>query len=160
MNYGEILTGKETDLAMYGEYYVGSDKLSEIYEHPENCVVGRLTSYTDYLFLITVDGENCQGARAFQYVRRVINKPKRRPYINTAEMIDDFKKRFGAKKVPPYANPLIWICDSKRRDELLVLGFCEYGSMVRLSNKMVGVYELYENYTYLDGSPCCILEEE
>lgn len=80
-----------------------------------------------------------------------------RPYKNTEEMIEDFKKRFNAK-VPPYAMPMIWV---KRKDgsnlAKLITGFRD--KWVEIIISVWDMHNLFEDYTYLDGSPCGMNEE-
>ena len=90
---------------------------------------------------------------------RIKPKPTYRPYKDTEEMIADFKKRFNAK-VPPYAMPMIWV---KRKDDSDIAKLItEFGySCVWLSINPVGITmsKLFQDYAYLDGSPCGIKEE-
>lgn len=82
----------------------------------------------------------------------------RRPYINTTEMIDDFKKRFNVKDWPNHAMPLIWIRNPTTDVTGLVFAFRPYHVITYAGIEALS--ELYKNYTYLDGSPCGVLEEE
>ena len=90
---------------------------------------------------------------------RIKSEPTYRPYKNTDEMIEDFKRRFNAK-VPPYAMPMIWV---KRKDDSdFAKLITEFGySCVWLSVNPVGITmsKLFQDYTYLDGSPCGMKEE-
>lgn len=90
---------------------------------------------------------------------RIKPESKYRPYKDTDEMIADFKRRFNAK-VPPYAMPMIWV---KRKDDSdFAKLITEFGySCVWLSVNPVGITmsKLFQDYTYLDGSPCGMKEE-
>lgn len=93
----------------------------------------------------------------FYYVEEPEEK-KFRPYKDTDEMIEDFKKRFNVN-VPPYAMPLIWIKTKGADKKYLIVRFA---SALTISLN-VEVYtptleDLAEGYTYLDGSPCGIEE--
>lgn len=88
---------------------------------------------------------------------------KWRPYKDTNEMIRDFLNRYNSYNdncYPnnPMYNPLIWITYKECNTKTLIVFFLE---------KEVGFYELenyqtletiFEDYTYLDGSPCGIKE--
>lgn len=86
--------------------------------------------------------------------KMVNKKPQYRPYKDTDEMIADFKERFNVK-VPPYAMPMIWVTDGAVCSLITdifpeeVLIYCDKESMK----------DLFEDCTYLDGSPCGIKEE-
>lgn len=79
-----------------------------------------------------------------------------RPYKDTDEMIEDFKKRFNVK-VPAYDMPMIWISYKDIMDCRLITGFM--GNAVILTLSAVGMGNLFDCYTYLDGSPCGMKEE-
>ena len=83
---------------------------------------------------------------------------KLRPYRDSDEMIEDFKKRFNVK-VQPYEMPLIWIKIKDTDKKYLVVRFA---SALTICHN-VEVYtltleDLVKCYTYLDGSPCGIEE--
>ena len=81
---------------------------------------------------------------------------KYRPYKDTDEMIEDFKKRFNAK-VPPYAMPMIWVRNKTFKDCRLITVFRDKVVMIIVSGE--DMKELFKDYTYLDGSPCGMKEE-
>lgn len=86
-------------------------------------------------------------------------KEEFRPYRDSDEMVEDFKKRFNVC-VQPYEMPLIWIKIKDTDKKYLVVRFA---SSVTICHN-VEVYtitfeDLAEGYTYLDGSPCGIEEE-
>lgn len=85
-----------------------------------------------------------------------------RPYKDTDEMIEDFKKRYNSyggwsgKDNPMYC-PLIWVqnvCGQRR------LVTCLNGNTVHISGqkKDFTLEEFADTYFYLDGSPCGIEE--
>ena len=77
-----------------------------------------------------------------------------RPYDNSAEMIADFIDRFKVN-CPEYCEPLIWVKSKKTGYRHLITTF--YGSTVMLNTDSpvcCSLWQLYEFYTYLDGSPC------
>lgn len=91
---------------------------------------------------------------SFDY--RIKPESKYRPYKDTEEMIEDFKKRFNAK-VPPYAMPMIWVRNKTFKDCRLITVFRDKVVMIIVSGE--DMKELFKDYTYLDGSPCGMKEE-
>ena len=79
-----------------------------------------------------------------------------RPYKDTDEMIVDFKKRFSVE-VPPYAMPTIWVEYKTLKERKLITGFKD--KVVVITASVWGMDDLFEDYTYLDGSPCGMKEE-
>lgn len=83
---------------------------------------------------------------------------KLRPYRDSDEMVEDFKKRFNVK-VQPYEMPLIWIKIKDTDKKYLVVRFAS--ALTICHNVEVNtptLEDLVEGYTYLDGSPCGIEE--
>ena len=90
---------------------------------------------------------------SFDY--RIKPEEKYRPYKDTDEMIEDFKRRFNVQ-VPAYSMPEIWVRDegSKVRSHVSVF----YAYMVVIRDATLWLDALLENFTYLDGTPCGIME--
>jgi len=90
---------------------------------------------------------------------RVKPGEKYRPYKNTDEMVEDFRKKVGMG-FPKLFLPSIWI---KRKDNsdfaslITEFGYsCVWHSVIQ---EGVSLKVLFQDYTYLDGSPCGIKEE-
>lgn len=79
---------------------------------------------------------------------------KFRPYKDTDEMIEDFSKRYKAN-VPSYGMPLIWL-KSDFGNKFLIIAFTN--DSVKTDKGYCLLQEVFEKYTYLDGSPCGIEE--
>lgn len=97
---------------------------------------------------------------ALFYLTEEPREKKLRPYMDTDEMIEDFEKRFNVN-VQPYEMPLIWVKTKGADKKYLIVRFA---SALTICHN-VEVYtptleDLVEGYTYLDGSPCGIEEEE
>lgn len=105
----------------------------------------------------------------FYFVEEPEKKP--RPYSNPEEMIEDFKKRYNSYggwsgKDNPMYNPLIWIKSKATGFRHLVTdygdndncGHCNK-SCIWIGTLPIKFKELYERYTYLDGTPCGIKED-
>lgn len=74
-----------------------------------------------------------------------------RPYKDCDEMIKDFKQRFNTV-CPPYALPLIWIKDICAKSLITDFGVQGDDCMVCLGASNYDMEELFNDFTYLDGS--------
>lgn len=81
-------------------------------------------------------------------------EPKSRPFEDTAELILHYQQHFNVV-CPPYAEPLIWIKD-KDDDRYLIKRYSE--ECVFVDTLCLTMKELFEDYVFLDGSPCGIKE--
>ena len=98
----------------------------------------------------------------------LVEEPKEkkfRPYKNTDEMVEDFKKRYNSYggwsgKNNPMYSPLIWIKKGTVKNSYLITRFSEkkVTFILECSIYSMPLYALFEDYTYLDGSPCGIEE--
>lgn len=85
-------------------------------------------------------------------------KPKEkpsRPFEETAELILHYQQHFNTV-CRPYAEPLIWVKKKYGEARFLITGFDIL--VVHLEGSFIDMKELFENYTFLDNSPCGILE--
>lgn len=154
MKYGEILDYRTKDKAVVGKKYILSDYLFFISNSPEDCAVCILAEV----------GENknfpflSEFGFHFQFAREIIEEePKYRPYKDVAEMIEDFKKRTRLVTYD-FCYPSIWIKSCDGFVSLITeFGFgCVWSSVHQVG---ISMKELFDSYTYLDGSPCGIKEE-
>ena len=92
---------------------------------------------------------------------------KFRPYKDTDEMVEDYKRRYnsyggGHGKNNPMYNPLVWVtAKGVEKNKYLVTRFSDSEKVTM--NFEASVYTiklriLFDDYTYLDGSPCGIEE--
>lgn len=88
--------------------------------------------------------DEVKSAYAFAYL--VERKPSYRPYENIDEMIEDWKSRFSSD-IPDYAMPLIWLQNTVTKAVSLMTSF------LVIDDKRRRFDDLFDNYTYLDGSP-------
>lgn len=89
----------------------------------------------------------------FYLVEEPVEEPveeKWRPYKDTDEMIHDFCIRFTLKL------PLIWVKSKLAGIKRLVNGYDV--NAIYFDNTSIILKSLFEDYTYLDGSPCGIKE--
>ena len=71
-----------------------------------------------------------------------------RPFEDVAELMLYYQQHFNAV-CPPYAEPLIWVKD-KSDNRYLITGYDE--KCVYLENIWIEMKDLFEKYTFLDGS--------
>lgn len=141
-----------------------ADNIAEL----QRCVFNEDKDYIFTIKEIATDDENYRfladnysGNETSWNLFYLVEEPKEkklRPYRDSDEMVEDFKKRFNVK-VQPYEMPLIWIKIKDTDKKYLVVRFAS--SLTICTN--VDVYtpklkDLVECYTYLDGSPCGIEE--
>ena len=119
----------------------------------------------------TIEHKNKDGDKWFEvstpswnwrdYDYRVKEEPKYRPYKDTEEMINDFCERFGVKRTN-FGEPFIWV---KSKDvgiliirKCLITEFYLKAVILGSNNEVSHLSELFDDYTYLDGSLCGKLE--
>ena len=166
----ESLSADDVKIGSKGYCADSLANLKTIVENEVRLAYGEVTrindKYCPYRFRI----DNITD-KAFFYLVEELKEKKPRPYSNPEEMIEDFKKRYnsyggwGGKDNPMY-NPLIWI---KSKDTGFRHLITDYGdddncghcnkSCIWIGTLPINFKELYENYTYLDGTPCGIKEE-
>lgn len=97
----------------------------------------------------------------------LVEEPKEkqfRPYKDTDEMIEDFKRRYNSYggwsgKDNPMYNPLIWIKTKGADNKYLIVRFASALTICLNTEVFTLTFEdLVEGYTYLDGTPCGIEE--
>ena len=94
-----------------------------------------------------IDSKACVGCEHSED-----GKPEYKPYESISEFVQDFQERFRIKYNPSWSMPMIWVRGKNTGNCYLVTGiFPEDG--VRLSIGLYSLNELFNGYTYLDGSP-------
>ena len=94
----------------------------------------------------------------------LVEEPKEkkfRPYKDTDEMIEDFKKRYNSYggwsgKNNPMYNPLIWIKNKAIKGKYLIVNY--YENEIVILGEVHSMKAFFNRFTYLDGSPCGIEE--
>ena len=160
-----VYTSVNADEVKVGSKGYFADNIAEL----QRCVFNEDKDYFFTIKEIATDDENYRfladnysGNEASWNLFYLVEEPKEkelRPYRDSDEMVEDFKKRFNVK-VPPYEMPLIWIKIKDTDKKYLIVRFA---SALTICHN-VEVYtptleDLVEGYTYLDGSPCGIEEE-
>ena len=90
------------------------------------------------------------------YDYRVKEEPKYRPYVDTEEMINDFCERFGVKRTN-FGEPFIWIMH--KTCKRLIISYDVNSVYVQYCSEIenITMQELLDNFTYLDGSICGVI---
>jgi hypothetical protein len=96
------------------------------------------------------------GNFPFAYLVEQVKEKKYRPYKDTSEMISDFCNRFVKRTFDASELPMIWIMDKSTIIKSLITDFLKY--KINISNVGITLSELFDGYTYLDGSPCGVEE--
>lgn len=97
----------------------------------------------------------------FFYLVAEPGEEKWRPYKDTNEMIRDFLNRYNSYNdncYPnnPMYNPLIWIRHKISNETALIMYYAD--GLVSINSIFASIQAIFEDYTYLDGSPCGIKE--
>lgn len=90
----------------------------------------------------------CDGIK----FKKVEKKPKYRHYTNTEEMIADWEERFKPTDWPSHSMPLIWVKFLPTSQRALITAYNIFSVVFGETREDLG--DLFDNYTYLDGSPC------
>lgn len=154
MKYGKVLDFRTKDKAVVGKKYVYNNIFYKIANSPETCFIGVLERVRENEGLPFV----FQDDYNHQFIREIIEEqPKYRPYKDTDEMVEDFKKRTRLVTYD-FCYPSIWIKSCDGFVSLITeFGFgCVWSSVHQVG---ISMKELFDSYTYLDGSPCGIKEE-
>lgn len=87
-----------------------------------------------------------------------IRKKKWRPFKNIRELKDTWSDKAGMSA--DYEEPLIWIRDKKRPDiTRLITGFNGGSKCVAIAGEWRIFEALFDEYEFLDGTPCGVVEE-
>lgn len=153
MKYGEILDFRTQDKAVVGKKYVFSDNLYYISTSPEN--------YDDGILARVGEDENfpflSQEGYMYQFAREIIEEEsKYRPYKNTNELKADFFK--DCPDMGKRHRPAIWVV-TDTGPEIQIEGFYDNCKEVLINGKHYSMQELFDCFTYLDGTPCGIKED-
>lgn len=82
-------------------------------------------------------------------------KDKFRPFNNTKELIECWAQKIGYRE-KACTMPLIWIKSKTNGYVESVVGFSLATVSIKSCACVISMYELFNNYTFLDDSPCGI----
>ena len=98
--------------------------------------------------------EGCDYVYSLAYLVERKGEKHFRPYKDTDEMIADYKKRFnGCRSI--YGFPPIWF---KRKIGGVYSITAYYLDVVIFGDRRCTLKEIFDNYTYLDDTPCGVEE--
>lgn len=155
MKYGPIICDPNSEEAknLLGKKVIANDCYSCL-SAPNNGldikVLDRIAKSYVHPFIAAYNG-SCLG---YAFIREVIEEPpKYHPYESCDEMVEDFKKRFcNHTAIPQFAMPLIWVMTKSLKPKMLITSYDgEFVTLEGVYNK--SLEELFDRYTYLDGSP-------
>lgn len=143
------------------------------YEDAYNMLVVHIRSAEHSHPIVAVDCEN-EDICCFKHCTEIVlektepeieeaaaDKKRYRPYKNSDEMIEDFKKRYNSyggwsgKNNPMYC-PLIWIVHKTTRNKSLIASYPDRN--VQIASGFSNLESLFKGFTYLDGTPVGIKE--
>lgn len=165
LNADEVKEGSEG-------YFANNFKgLKDIIAHEFNECYGKISKIKTegHSLRFLKEDDYCFG---LFYLIKESQEEKFRPYSNPDEMIEDFKRRYNSYddwsgKDNPMYNPMIWIKSKDTGFRHLVTDYGDNDNCghcnkicIWIGTPSINFKELYENYTYLDGTPCGIKEEE
>lgn len=144
-----------------------SDSLTDLkirVEHEDELAYGEVIKIhgKDCLYRFRIDNII---DKAFFYLVEEPKEKKFHPYKDTDEMIEDFKRRYSSYggwsgNDNPMYNPMIWVKSKRTGNQRLITVLNSDNNCVRLSSISVELRELFEDYVYLDGTPCGIEEDK
>ncbi len=153
------LNADEVKVGSKGYFADNLSALKRVVEQEDTSAYGKLDKiYDDSCSYRFLQMEELQDYALFYLVEEAKEKTIR-PYKDTDEMIEDFKRRFNAN------IPFIWI-KSKGMEENkhLITRFSDADKVTKVTINLemvvytIRLYTLFDDYTYLDGSPCGIEE--
>lgn len=125
----------------------------------------------DLIYRVTIEDKDCcrtlegivndsdypfkNGLDTYHYFY-LVEEPKKRPYENTEELINDFCNRFKVKRTG-YGEPFIWVKPKARDKKCLITAYGENYVYIGGNETTFILKDLMQYYTYLDGS--CIGKE-
>ena len=166
-----MLSAGDVKIGSKGYYADSLADLKTRVENEDELAYGEVTRIHDKNCLYRFRIDNIID-EAFFYLAEEFTENKFRPYKDSGEMIEDFKKRYNSYDVwsgkgNPMYNPMIWIKSKATGFRHLVTDYgdddnCSHcnKSCIWIGTLPIKFKELYENYTYLDDTPCGIKEEE
>lgn len=168
----KVFTALNADEVKVGSKGYGSNTIKGLMVEVDNSLgndYGEIYDIKDSSFSNRFFIKKRGGFNLFYLVEEPAKK-EYRSYNDMNEMIEDFEKRFYL--VPQVLNlsqvlrlPQIWVKgkhEGKCKDEIVqVVGF--YKDLVTICHAYdvneFTLYELFDHFTYLDGSPCGIKED-
>ena len=88
-----------------------------------------------------------------------------RPFNDSNELIKHFQKKYKSAVgcdiyFPSLYKPAVWVREKDTERDSLITEYAPYGVTLGGEINRIGLQELFDNFTFLDGSPIGKLEEE
>ena len=93
-----------------------------------------------------IDSKACVGCEHSED-----GKPEYKPYESASEFVQNYQERFRIKYNPSWSMPMIWLWDKELDRKCLVRDF--ESDKVMCGSTSWTMEELFDRWTYLDGSP-------
>lgn len=86
-----------------------------------------------------------------------------RPFKDCNELIEHYQKNYKSAigcdiYFPSLYKPCIWVREKDTECDSLITEYAPYGVTLGGEINRIGLQELLDNYTFLDGSPCGVFE--
>lgn len=169
----KVFTALNADELKVGSKGYLADSIAELKRHVYNeekdyffTIREINTEDENYRFLID-DYSDIGASWNLFYLVEEPQEKKFRPYKDTDEMIEDFKRRYNSYggwsgKDNPMYNPMIWVkAKGVEKNKYLITRFHENKNVTMNFGQDVyttSLPTLLDDYTYLDGTPCGIEE--
>lgn len=82
-------------------------------------------------------------------------REKYRPFSTNKELLDTWALKIK-RQMTELCMPLIWVRDKEDNSVSMINAFIDIGDVSIAAGDIIELKELYEQYTFLDGSPCGI----
>lgn len=161
------LSADDVKIGSKGYYADSLLNLKTRVEHEDKLAYGEVTRIHDKDCLYRFRIDNIID-KVFFYLVEGPEEKKFRPYKDTDEMIEDFKRRYSSYggwsgEDNPMYNPMIWVkAKGAEKNKYLITRFHENTNVTMNFGRDVYTASLpilLDDYTYLDGTPCGIIEE-
>lgn len=151
------LNADEIKVGSKGYFADTLEKMKDVVEHERSSYYGKVVEIRKESY---VSRFRLKYDYSLFYLAEEPRGKKLRAYKNADEMVEDFMERFNVN-VPPYTMPLIWVKIKNTDKKFLIVRFASALTICFNVEVHTSTFEdLVEGYTYLDGSPCGIEEDE
>lgn len=91
------------------------------------------------------------------YIFEIVEEPKYIPFCNVESLIEYWIKKTNVK-LPENCNPFIWVRNKITKREVIITGYNRQSDYVYVDDDFLNLDFLFEEYEFLDGSPCGVKE--
>lgn len=148
----KVYTALNADELKQGDKVFVADSIAHLrakVEYGEDIeTIEKIRSDSEFKRFFTKEGYSAKG---FAYLVEKVPKLEIEPYQSIEEMKSDWASYMGYPP-KPMTNPLIWIKAKFTKSETIISGFVD-STTVLIGSQELTLDELFEDFTYLDGSP-------